>query len=125
LVDETNKISADDLSEKECASMEIDLMQDTLLKNQYRELWGQSMDTRVPTVDNVNEDIVDKDETETDDVDEDKDEDKDEDVEFNPDDDGSYVPGVDLDDNDEDEDDAVCDNNENADDVGEDQEKHA
>jgi hypothetical protein len=83
------------------------------------------MDTIVPTVDKVNEDILEKDETETDDVDEDKDEDKDKDVEVNPDDDESFVPGVDLDDNDEDEDDAVCDNNDNADDVGEDQEKHS
>jgi hypothetical protein len=70
-------------------------------------------------VEKVNEDIVNKDETEADDVDDDEDEDKD--VEVNPDDDESYVPGVDLDDNDEDEDDAVCDNNDNADDVGEDE----
>jgi hypothetical protein len=137
LVDETNKSSADDLSEKERASMKINLMQNSirkqLLKKQYRELWGEEHGYQSPNsdqqdivadetdnVDKVNEDIVDKDETETDDVDEDEDEDKDEDVEVNPDGDESYVPGVDLDDNDEDEDDAVCDNNDNADDVGED-----
>jgi hypothetical protein len=136
LVDETNKSSAYGLSEKECASMEIDLMQNSirkqLLKSQYRELWGEEHGYQSPNsdqqdivadetdnVDKLNEDIVDKDETETYDVDED--EDKDEDVEVNPDDDESYVPGVDLDDNDEDEDDAVCDNNDNADDVGEDE----
>jgi hypothetical protein len=139
LVDETNKSSADNLSEKECASMEIDLMQNSirkqLLKNQYRELWGEEHEYQSPNSDQqdivadetenvykVNEDIVDKDETETDDVDEDEDgdRDKDEDVEVNLDDNDSYVPGVDLDNNDEDEDDAVCDNNDNADDVGED-----
>jgi hypothetical protein len=136
LVDETNKSSADDLSEKERASKEIDLMQNSirkqLLKNQYRELWGKEHGYQSPNsdqqdivsdvtdnVDKVNEDIVDKDKTETDDVDEDEDEDKD--VEVKPDDDESYVPGVDLDDNDEDEDDAVCGNNDNADDVGEDE----
>jgi hypothetical protein len=138
LVDENNKSSADDLSEKERFSKEIDLMQNSirkqLLKNQYRELWGEDHGYQSPNsdqqdfvsdvtdnFDKVNEDIVDKDERETDDVDEDDDEDKDEDedVEVKPDDDESYVPGVDLDDNDEDEDDAVCGNNDNADDVSE------
>jgi hypothetical protein len=105
-----------------------------LLKNQYRELWGEEHGYQSPNSDHqdivaddtdnfdkVNEEIVDKDETETDDVDEDEDKDADEDVEVNPDDDESYVPGVEPDDNDEDEDDAVCDNNNNADDVGEDE----
>jgi hypothetical protein len=41
-------------------------------------------------------------------------------VQVKPDDDSSYVPGISLGDNDEDEDDAVGGNNENADDVGED-----
>jgi hypothetical protein len=140
MVDEKNKISADDVSEKERDSNEIDLMQKSirkqLLKNQYRELWGEDHGYRSPNSDQqdivydvtdnvvkVNEDIVDKDETETDDVDEDEDEDKDEDedVQVKSDDDESYVPGVDLDDNDEDEDDAVGGNNGNADDVGEDE----
>jgi hypothetical protein len=136
LVDETNKSSADDLSENERHSIEIDLMQNSirkqLLKNQYRELLGEDHGYHSPNsdhqdivtdetdnVDKVNEDIVDKDETENNDVDEDEDEN--EDVEVNPDDDASYVPGVEPDDNDEDEDDAVCDNNDNADNVGEDE----
>jgi hypothetical protein len=107
-----------------------------LLKNQYREFWGEEHGYQSPNsdqqdivsdvtdnVDNVNEDTVHKDKTETDDVDEDEDddEDKDEDAEVKPDDDESYVSGVDLDDNAEDEDDAVCGNNENAADVGEDE----
>jgi hypothetical protein len=138
LVDETNKSSADDLSEKERASIEIDLMQNSirkqLLKNQYRELWGEEHGYQSPNsyqqdivadetdyVNKVNEDIVDKDETETDDANEDEDKYADEDVEVNPDDDESYVPGIEPDDNDEDEDDAVCDNNDKADDVGEDE----
>jgi hypothetical protein len=55
MVDETNKSSADDLGEKECHSIEIDLMQDTireqLLKDQYREYCGaKTMNTRVLTV---------------------------------------------------------------------------
>jgi hypothetical protein len=132
LVDETNKSSTDDLSEKERHSIEIDLMQDSirkqLLKDQYRDLWGKDHGYQSPNsdqqdivadetdnVDKVDEDIVDKDKTETD-VDEDADED--EDVEVNPDDDDSYVPGIEQDDNNEDEGDAVCDNNDNADDVG-------
>jgi hypothetical protein len=136
LVDETNKISADDLSEKERHSIEIDLMQDTirkqLLKDQYRDLWGKYHGYQSPNcdqqdtvadetdnVDNVDEDIVQKDETETDDVDEDEDED--EDVEVKPDDDGSFVLSVEPDDDDEGDDDAVFDNEDNADDVGEDE----
>jgi hypothetical protein len=45
LVDETNKSSADDPGENECHSIDIDLVQDIirkqLLKNQYRDLWGE------------------------------------------------------------------------------------
>jgi hypothetical protein len=143
LVDDKNKSSADNVSGKERDSNEIDLMQNSirkqLMKKQYRELWGKDHGYWSPNspnsdhqdivshvtvnVDKVNVDTVDKDETETDDVDEDEDKDKDEDedVQVKPDDDSSYVPGVSLGVNDEDEDDVVGGNNDNADDVGEDE----
>jgi hypothetical protein len=54
------------------------------------------------------------DDTETDDVDED------EDVEVKADEDESFVPEDEPDDDDEGDDDAVCDHEENPDDVGED-----
>jgi hypothetical protein len=97
-------------------------------------LWGEEHRYRTPpseqqdtvsdvmvNVDKANVVTVDKDETESDDVDEDEDEDTNEDVQVKPDDDSSYVPGVSLGDNDEDEDDTVGGNNDNADDVGEDE----
>jgi hypothetical protein len=109
VVDEENKSSADDVSEKERDYNEIDLMQNSirkqLLKKQYRKLWGENHGYWSPNspnsdqqdivsnvtvnVDKVNENTVDKDETETDDVDEDEDVDKDEDedVQVKPDDD--------------------------------------
>jgi hypothetical protein len=136
MVDNKNKSSADDVSGKERDSDEIDHMKNTirkqLKKKRYRELWGEEHGYRSPpsekqdtvsdvtvNVDKANVDTVDKDETESDDVDEDEDEDKNEDVQVKPDDDSSYVPGISLGDNDEDEDDAVGGNNDNADDVGE------
>jgi hypothetical protein len=138
LVEEMNTRSEDDLSEKERHSIEIDLMQDTirkqLLKYQYRDLWGEyhgyhspnsdQQDTVVDETDNfdnVDEDIIDKDETETDDVDEDEDEDEDEYIEVKPDEDDSFGPGVEPDDDDACDDEAVCDNEDNADAVGEDE----
>jgi hypothetical protein len=78
LVDETNKSSANDLSEKERHSIQINLMQDTirkqLLKDQYRDLWGEDHGYQSPNsdqqdivadetenFDKVDEDILDKD----------------------------------------------------------------
>jgi hypothetical protein len=130
LVDEMNKSSVDDLSEKERHSIEIDLMHDTirkqLLKDQYRDLWGEdhgyqrpnsdqkdTVDDETDNVDKVDEDIVDKDDTEIDDVDED------EDVDVKPDDDDSFVPDIEPDDDDEGDDDAVCAHEDNPDNVGE------
>jgi hypothetical protein len=104
------------------------------MKRKYKELWGEEHGYRTPPIekqDTVSDvtvnvykadvGIVDKDETESDDVDEDEDEDTNEDVQVKRDDDSSYIPGVSLGDNDEDEDDAVGGNNDNADDVGEDE----
>jgi hypothetical protein len=55
LFDETNKSSADDLSEKERNSIEIDLMQDSirkqLFKDQYRDLWGKDHGYQSPNSD--------------------------------------------------------------------------
>jgi hypothetical protein len=130
LADKTNKSSTDDLSEKEWHSIEIDLMQDTirkqLLKDQYRDLWGEdhgyqslnsdqkdTVDDETDNVDKLDDDMEDKDDTETDDVDED------EDVEVKPDDDESFIPDVEPDDDDEGDDDAVCDHADKHDDVGE------
>jgi hypothetical protein len=104
MVDDKNKISADDVSGKERDLDEIDRMQNTIrkqfMKKQYRELWGKEHGYRTPTsdqqdtvsdvtvnVDKANVDTVNKDETESDDVDEDEDEDKNEDVQVKPDDD--------------------------------------
>jgi hypothetical protein len=106
----------------------------SLMKRKYKELWGKNHGYRTPpiekpdtvsdvtvNVDKADVGSVDKDETESDDVDKDEDEDTNEDVQVKRDDDSSYVPGVSLGDNDEDEDDAVGGNNDNADDVGEDE----
>jgi hypothetical protein len=131
LVDNTNKRSADDLGEKECHSIEMDLMQGTirkqLLKDQSRDLWGEdhgcqspnsdhkdTVDDKTDNVDKEDEDTEDKDDTEIDDVDED------EDVEVKQDDDESFVPEIELDDDYGGDDDAVCDHEDNPDDVGED-----
>jgi hypothetical protein len=133
LVNEMNKISADDLAEKESHSIEIDLMQDTirkqLLKDQYRDLWCEdhgyqspssdqkdTVDDKTDNVDKVDEDTEDKEDTETDDFDEDEDVD----VEVKADEDESFVPEDEPDDDDEGDDYAVCDHEENPDDVGED-----
>jgi hypothetical protein len=55
LSDETNKSSTDDLNEKERHSIEIDLVQDTirkkLMKDQYRDLWGEDHGYQSPNSD--------------------------------------------------------------------------
>jgi hypothetical protein len=138
MVDDKNKSSVDDVSGKERDSNEIDPMQNnirkSLMKRKYKELWGKDHGYQTPPIEKpdtvsdltVNVDkaevgSVDKDETESDDVDEDEDEDTNEDVQVKRDDNPSYVHGVSLGDNDEDEDDAVGGNNDNDDDVGEDE----
>jgi hypothetical protein len=119
LVDEMKKSSADDLGEKECHSLEMDLMQDTIrkqmLKDQSRDLWGEDHGCQSPNsdqkkivddkTDNVykeDEETEDTDDTETYDVDED------EDVKVKPDDDESFVPEVELDDDYGGDDNALC-----------------
>jgi hypothetical protein len=132
MVDNKNKSSVDDVSGKEFDSNEIDLMQNnirkSLMKRKYKEVWGEDHGYQTPpiekpntvydvtvNVDKADVGSVDKDEMESDDVDKDEDEDTNEDVQVKRDDDSSYVPGVSLGDNDEDEDDAVGGNNDNAD----------
>jgi hypothetical protein len=62
LVDEKNKRSADDVSEKERDSNEIDLMQNSirkqLLKKQYRKLWGDDHGYRSPNSPNSDQQIL-------------------------------------------------------------------
>jgi hypothetical protein len=107
-------------------------MRRSLLSREYETMWGvphrsQSSASENPdTASDVTVNVykaevgsVDKDEMESDEVDED--EDTNEDVQVKRDDDSSYVPGISLGDNDEDEDDAVGGNNDNSDDVGEDE----
>jgi hypothetical protein len=72
------------------------------------------VDDQMDNVDKVDEETEDKDDTETHDVDED------EDVEVKPDDDESFVPEFEPDDDNACDDDAVCDHEDNHDDVGED-----
>jgi hypothetical protein len=87
------------------------------------------MDTRVPTVIRripwtIKNDKVDKEDEDTEDKDnvdvDDDDEDEDVDVEVKVGGDGSFVPEDELDDDDEDDGEAVCDHEDNPDDVGED-----
>jgi hypothetical protein len=73
-----------------------------------------TVDDKTDNVDKEDEDTEDKDDTETNDVDED------EDVEVKADEDYSFVPEDKPDDDDEGDDDAVCDNEDNPDDMGED-----
>jgi hypothetical protein len=129
MFDDKKTISVDDVSAKASDSNEIDRIQNrtrrSLLSRKYKEVWGvahrsQSSASENPdtasdvtaNVDKADVGSVDKDETESDDVDEEEDTNRD--VQVKRDDDSSYVPGISLGDNDEDEDDAVGGNNANA-----------
>jgi hypothetical protein len=136
LVDNKKISSVDDVSAQESDSNEIDRMQNRMrrsfLSRKYKEAWGiahrsQSSASDNPdnasdvtaNVDKADVGSVDKDETESDDVDEEEDTNKD--VQVKLDDGSSYVPGISLGNNDEDEDNAVGDINNNAVNVGADE----